>query len=75
MTPNGPSRRPYGRMVALALLLVLAAFLRFSHLSERGLLEVDEGFYTQGARSYVALGSYVVERLQGGDAAVAVGHD
>jgi len=65
MNPNGLSRRPYGRMVALALLLVLAAFLRFSHLSERGLLEVDEGFYTQGARSYVALGSYVVERLQG----------
>ena len=66
MTPNGPSRRPYGRMVALALLLVLAAFLRFSHLSERGLFTDDEGFYVGGVKTYSAVFAYLWAYLTGG---------
>ena len=65
ISDNGQCLAQYGRVAVLALVLVLAAFLRFSHLEERGLLAIDEGYYADGVKSYVALGSYALGRIQG----------
>lgn len=51
--------------MGLFLVLVLAMALRFHGLDERGILDIDEGFYTEGVKSYSTLLSYFIGKWNG----------